>query len=614
MPTTALTSNDPADDAGERKLRHRQSGKGRFETSEVTFADLGLPRPLLRALTEAGIDQPFPIQAATLPDALAGRDVLGRAQTGSGKTLAFGLALLARLADGEAKPLRPRALVLVPTRELALQVSDALTPLARSLGLWCRTAVGGMSFPRQAEALRRGVDLLIATPGRLSDHVRQGTCVLDSVRFSAIDEADQMADMGFLPQVREILDLTDRDGQVLLFSATLDGDVDQLVKRYLTDPVTHSVDNPTASVSTMEHHMLLVSKQDKADVITEMAARDGRTIMFVRTKHHVDRLADKLRSVGVRAGALHGGKTQGARNRVLSQFREGDTPVLVATDVAARGIHVDGVSLVVHVDPPADPKDYLHRAGRTARAGEAGTVVTVVTHDQRRGVVRLTDKAGVKPEHTKVRPGDAELIRITGARVPSGEPVVEKAPPVRAPRTGHTARRTGGEFRRRTGGSEGRGPRESRGTSRGAERNEGHPRDASRDHRTRDFRDSGPSRDRAPRENREYGNRDNGGLRDGGGYRDNGGYRGEGGGYRGNSRDGAPRTGGVRGDGARDGGSGFRARGPRDGGERRPREYGDRDAAPRREFTPREGGNRAGSGSTRNWRDGDRRVNTDRNR
>ncbi|PPK67404.1 DEAD/DEAH box helicase [Actinokineospora auranticolor] len=489
MQNSALPTNDPTTEADERKPRHRQSGKGRFDGDDVTFADLGLPKPLLRALAEAGIDQPFPIQAATLPDALAGRDVLGRAQTGSGKTLAFGLALLSRLDGGTAQPLKPRGLILVPTRELALQVSDALTPLAKSLGLWCRTAVGGMSFPRQAEALRRGVDLLIATPGRLSDHVRQGTCILDGVQFSAIDEADQMADMGFLPQVREILDRTDPDGQVLLFSATLDGDVDQLVKRYLNNPVTHSVDVATASVSTMEHHMLLVSKQDKADVITEVAAREGRTIMFVRTKHHVDRLADKLRSVGVRAGALHGGKTQGARNRVLSQFREGDMPVLVATDVAARGIHVDGVSLVVHVDPPADPKDYLHRAGRTARAGEAGTVVTVVTHDQRRGVMRLTDKAGVKPEHTRVKPGDADLIRITGARVPSGEPVVEKAPPARAPRgSGHTARRTGGEFRRRTGGFEGRGARS------------GHPRDDRREP-SRDHRDHG-------NRSREYAGRD----------------------------------------------------------------------------------------------------------
>ncbi|WP_018685945.1 DEAD/DEAH box helicase [Actinokineospora enzanensis] len=483
MQNSVLPTNDPVD-VEERKPRHRQSGKGRYEDTTVSFADLGLPKPLLRALADAGIDSPFPIQSATLPDALAGRDVLGRAQTGSGKTLAFGLALLARLDGGSSAPLRPRALILVPTRELALQVSDALTPLAKSLGLWCRTAVGGMSFPRQAEALRRGVDLLIATPGRLSDHVRQGTCVLDSVQFSAIDEADQMADMGFLPQVREILDLTDRDGQVLLFSATLDGDVDQLVKRYLHDPVTHSVDVATASVSTMAHHLLLVSKQDKADVITEMAARDGRTIMFVRTKHHVDRLAEKLRSVGVRAGALHGGKTQGARNRVLSQFRDGDNPVLVATDVAARGIHVDGVSLVVHVDPPADPKDYLHRAGRTARAGEAGTVVTVVTHEQRRGVVRLTDKAGVKPEHTRVRPGDAELVRITGARVPSGEPVIDTPPPARPPRSGHAAPR-----RRRFEGKrefEGGNPRRREHQPRDRDHNGEHPREHA-PRRTRDF-------------------------------------------------------------------------------------------------------------------------------
>jgi superfamily II DNA/RNA helicase len=264
----------------------------------------------------------------------------------------------------------------------------------------------------------------------------------------------------------------------------------------MKNPVTHSVDVSTASVSTMEHHMLLVSKQDKADVITEMAAREGRTIMFVRTKHHVDRLADKLRSVGVRAGALHGGKTQGARNRVLSQFRDGDMPVLVATDVAARGIHVDGVSLVVHVDPPADSKDYLHRAGRTARAGESGTVVTVVTHDQRRTVVRMTDKAGVKPESTKVRPGDADLARITGARTPSGEPVIEKPAPSRGPRGGggsggHTPRRGGGDFRRRTG-------RESHGHE-GRSREAHHPRDDRREG-VRDTREGGPRREGPRRE------------------------------------------------------------------------------------------------------------------
>ncbi|SDZ43184.1 Superfamily II DNA and RNA helicase [Amycolatopsis xylanica] len=391
-----------------------------------TFAELGLPEPLLRALREAGINSPFPIQSATIPDAIAGRDVLGRAQTGSGKTLAFGLAMLARLDGGKARPKRPRALVLVPTRELAMQVADSLTPLAKSLGLWCRVAVGGMAFARQAEALNRGVDLLIATPGRLSDHVRQGTAVLSDVNFVALDEADQMADMGFMPQVREILDLTPARGQRLLFSATLDGDVDRLVRAYLTDPVTHSVAPVSASVTTMDHHVLQVSHQDKQDIITEIGARDGRTIMFVRTKHHVDRLAERLREKGVAAGALHGGKTQGQRNRVLADFKEGHTPVLVATDVAARGIHVDGISLVLHVDPAADHKDYLHRAGRTARAGASGVVVTLVTHDQRRMVRRMTDRAGVRAEQATVRPGDTELSRITGAQQPSGEPVPER--------------------------------------------------------------------------------------------------------------------------------------------------------------------------------------------
>jgi superfamily II DNA/RNA helicase len=417
----------------------------------VSFAELGLPTPLLNALEAAGITEPFPIQSATLPDALGGRDVLGRAQTGSGKTLAFGLALLTRLNKGKTRPGRPRGIVLVPTRELAMQVADALQPLAKSLGLWCRTVVGGMSFGKQAEQLQRGIDLLIATPGRLSDHVRQGTCVLEDVRFVALDEADQMADMGFLPQVRAILDLVP-DGQRMLFSATLDRDVAALVDRYLTNPVTHSVSPPTASVSTMDHHLLLVTREDKAAVVAEMAARDGRTILFLRTKHHVDRLTMQLRAMGVNAGALHGGKPQGARNRVLSEFKDGRLPVLVATDVAARGIHVDGVSLVVHVDPPADAKGYLHRAGRTARAGEAGTVVTVVTHQERRTVFRMTEQAGVSPERTKVRPGDDDLVRITGARVPSGEPVVDPVPTRRPPRPGGGGRfnRPGGRPRRHT--------------------------------------------------------------------------------------------------------------------------------------------------------------------
>ncbi|WP_007024144.1 DEAD/DEAH box helicase [Saccharomonospora iraqiensis] len=406
----------------------------------TSFSDFDLPAPLQHCLRQAGMTEAFPIQAATLPDALAGHDVLGRAQTGSGKTLAFGLAMLSRLHGGKAAPRRPRALVLVPTRELAMQVADSLVGPAKSLGLWCRTAVGGMSFSRQAESLSRGVDLLIATPGRLSDHVRQGTCSLDAVETVTLDEADQMADMGFLPQVRELLELTPRDGQRLLFSATLDGAVGQLVRTYLTDPVTHSIGDTTTNVDTMEHHLLEVDNRDKQDVITEIAAREGRTILFVRTKHHVDRLATRLRARGVAAGALHGGKTQGQRNRVLGDFKEGRTPVLVATDVAARGIHVDDVSLVLHVDPAADHKDYLHRAGRTARAGASGTVVTVLTRDQRRTVRRMTEKAGVRPTYTAVRPGAGELSEITGARTPSEVPVPEAPRPTRPRNSGRPPR------------------------------------------------------------------------------------------------------------------------------------------------------------------------------
>ncbi|MQA61302.1 MAG: DEAD/DEAH box helicase [Actinophytocola sp.] len=453
-----------------RKPRHRDASKGRFSpeapartstaaqyTSHTvkpgtTFADFGLPIGLLNGLRDAGIDTPFPIQAATLPDAMAGRDVLGRAQTGSGKTLAFGLALLAQLDGGRARPNRPRALVLVPTRELAMQVADALTPLAKATGLWCRTVVGGMSFGRQADALNRGVDLLIATPGRLSDHVRQGTCTLSDVGFVALDEADQMADMGFLPQVREIMDLTPKTGQRLLFSATLDGAVGALVRQYLVEPVERSVAPVTASVTTMDHHVLSVSRHEKQAVATEIAAREGRTIMFVRTKHHADRMAQQMRMVGVPAVALHGGKTQGQRNRVLEDFKSGRSTALVATDVAARGIHVDDVSLVLHIDPPADSKDYLHRAGRTARAGASGTVVTLITPDQRGSVRRITERAGVKPKMAQVRPGDAELARITGAQQPSGEPVREPAPVRSAKRfEGRRSGNGGGHVRRGDG-------------------------------------------------------------------------------------------------------------------------------------------------------------------
>ncbi|WP_435871341.1 DEAD/DEAH box helicase [Micromonospora echinaurantiaca] len=388
------------------------------------FAALGLPQPLVRALARQGITAPFEIQRATVPDALAGRDVLGRGQTGSGKTLAFGLPVLARVAAGEpARPLHPRALVLVPTRELAMQVNDALLPLGKAVGVFLKTAVGGVPYDRQIDALRRGVEIVVATPGRLGDLIERGVCRLDDVEVTVLDEADQMADMGFLPEVTELLAKTPAGAQRLLFSATLDGDVDALVKRFMTDPVTHSTAPPTAAVSTMDHHLLLIPPHDKFPVAASIAAREGRTMVFARTQLGVDRLVEQLAAVGVRAGGLHGGKTQRMRTRTLAEFREGRMNVLVATDVAARGIHVDGVSLVLHVDPPKDPKDYLHRAGRTARAGESGAVATLVLPKQRRTTLAMLEKAGVEPAQTRVRAGDPALAELTGAREPSGVPV-----------------------------------------------------------------------------------------------------------------------------------------------------------------------------------------------
>jgi superfamily II DNA/RNA helicase len=389
-----------------------------FEQPQAAgFAALGLPRPLVRVLVSAGIDEPFPIQAATIPDGLAGRDVLARARTGSGKTLAFGLPLLARVAAGpRAASGRPRALVLVPTRELAMQVNDALVPLARAMGRFSRTAVGGVSYDKQLRDLAKGVDVLVATPGRLGDLIERGACSLAEIDVTALDEADQMADMGFLPEVTGLLEQTPVGAQRLLFSATLDGDVDSLVKQFMVDPVLHEIDPPVATVDTMDHHLLLIPPREKLDIVARIAGRRGRTIMFVRTQLAVDRLVGQLADKGVRAGALHGGKTQAVRTRTLAEFREGRMDVLVATDVAARGIHVDGISLVVHVDPPRDSKDYLHRAGRTARAGESGTVVTLVLPQQRAGTFSLVEKAGVVAGRTKVTSMAPELTELTGAR------------------------------------------------------------------------------------------------------------------------------------------------------------------------------------------------------
>ncbi|WP_328425561.1 DEAD/DEAH box helicase [Streptomyces sp. NBC_00443] len=399
-----------------------------------SFADLALPAPLLAALGQEGVTVPFPIQGATLPNSLAGRDVLGRGRTGSGKTLAFGLAVLARTAGRRAEPRQPLALVLVPTRELAQQVTDALTPYARSVKLRLATVVGGMSIGRQAGALRAGAEVVVATPGRLKDLIGRGDCRLDDVAITVLDEADQMADMGFMPQVTALLDQVRPEGQRMLFSATLDRNVDRLVRRYLNDPVVHSVDPSAGAVTTMEHHVLHVHEADKHRTTTEIAARDGRVIMFLDTKHAVDRLTKHLLNSGVRAAALHGGKSQPQRTRTLTQFKAGHVTVLVATNVAARGIHVDNLDLVVNVDPPTDHKDYLHRGGRTARAGESGSVVTLVTPDQRRSMTRLMAAAAITPQVTPVRSGEAELSRITGAQAPSGVPVVITAPAAERPR------------------------------------------------------------------------------------------------------------------------------------------------------------------------------------
>ncbi|MGC9499956.1 DEAD/DEAH box helicase [Streptomyces sp. WG7] len=384
----------------------------------ASFEALGLPSALLKTMTGLGVTEPFPVQAATLPDALAGRDVLGRARTGSGKTLAFGLALLVRTAGRRAEPKRPLALVLVSTRELAQQVSDALAPYAQTLGVRLATVVGGLAINRQAAQLRSGADVVVATPGRLADLVSRRDCHLNDVRITVLDEADQMCDLGFLPQVTGILDQVPADGQRLLFSATLDRDVDQLVRSHLHDPVVASVDPASGSVTTMEHHVLTIHPADKYATATEIAARDGRVLMFLDTKAGVDRFTRHLRASGVRAAALHSGKSQPQRTHTLAQFVEGKVTVLVATNVAARGIHVDALDLVVNVDPPSDAKDYLHRGGRTARAGESGSVVTLVTPDQRREVNRMMSDAGIRPTVTPVRSGEQTLTTLTGAKRP----------------------------------------------------------------------------------------------------------------------------------------------------------------------------------------------------
>jgi superfamily II DNA/RNA helicase len=377
-------------------------------TPALTFEHLGVPRALTAVLARRGITVPLPIQANAIPDALAGRDVLGKAETGSGKTLAFGLPLLARLAAAGASPgprgargargARPRALVLVPTRELARQVHDELAPLARTVGLRTLAVYGGASIGAQARALRVGVELVVATPGRLTDLLRQGACSLDAVEVAVLDEADHMADIGFLPAVTWLLDRVPAGGQRLLFSATLDNGVDVLVDRYLDDPVRHSVPSATGNLERMDHRSIAVTGDTKVTVAAGLAAGSGRTLLFVRTRRGAARLARQLGRAGIRAEALHGDMAQGARDRALAAFSGGRAPVLVATDVAARGIHVDAVDLVVHFDPPVEAKTYLHRSGRTARAGAAGSVVTLVLPEQAADVAKLLRRAGAGPD------------------------------------------------------------------------------------------------------------------------------------------------------------------------------------------------------------------------
>jgi superfamily II DNA/RNA helicase len=451
----------------------------------VPFADLGVPSRLVRALTDGGILEPFPIQAATLPDSLAGRDVLGRGRTGSGKTIAFSLPTIAALAKSGRRrhPGQPRALVLVPTRELATQVAETMTPLATAMDLRTMTIFGGVGQNPQVAALRKGVDVVIATPGRLEDLIGQGHVRLDAVEVSVLDEADHMADLGFLPAVKRLLDATPRDAQRLLFSATLDNGIDQLVRRYLHSPVTHSVDSAASPVPAMAHHLFHVSSADKPEVVRALVSGRGRTLAFTRTKHGAKRLAKQLTASGIPAVELHGNLSQGARQRNLAAFGEGTTRVLVATDIAARGIHVDDVSLVVHVDPPAEHKAYLHRSGRTARAGAEGTVVTVSTPDQRGDTRTLMRQAGIKPTTVDVTPGHPAIGALTG---PAAELVTPA--PVQAPQQGRGAQ--GGA----RGGAQGGARRSAQGA--GQDARQGGGRGGRGQRRTRDESGASGSRSR----------------------------------------------------------------------------------------------------------------------
>ncbi|HYO02001.1 MAG TPA: DEAD/DEAH box helicase [Mycobacterium sp.] len=444
-------------------------------TAEPTFESLGVPERLSRVLADRGIGSPFPIQTSTLPDTLGGRDVLGRGKTGSGKTLAFSLPLVARLAGGQRRPSKPTGLVLAPTRELATQITAVIEPLAAALGMNVTTIFGGVSQSRQVSALRAGVDIVVACPGRLEDLMKQRHIALDAVQITVLDEADHMADLGFLPGVTRILAATPAGGQRLLFSATLDNGVDKLVNRFLRNPVTHSVDEIDAPPVAMTHHVFHVSgAQEKTQLVHRLASGTGRRILFMRTKHQARKLAKQLTDAGVPSVDLHGNLSQPARDRNLAAFSSGDARVLVATDIAARGVHVDDVELVVHVDPPVEHKAYLHRSGRTARAGSAGDVVTVVLPEQRRDTQQLLRKAGISAQPQQVRADSASVLELVGEIAPHREPPVRQAAPVRAGGSG--SHRGGSGSGRGGGGSHRGGSSSGRPASPGASGRRGGPR------------------------------------------------------------------------------------------------------------------------------------------
>ena len=418
---------------------------------DQTFAELGIPDDLVDVLAEQGITAPFPVQAMTIPDALEGRDVTGKAQTGSGKTLAFGLPMIERTTT--AQPRRPHSLVLVPTRELANQVAEELTPLAAERGLWLSAIYGGVSMPRQIAALKEGLDIVIATPGRLNDLIERKEISLRDIGFVVIDEADQMADMGFFPQVDRIMQQTGAKPQTLLYSATLDGMVGTLIERYQSDPVHHEVESTNATVDTLEQRFIRVTAADKIIVTAKVCAGSARALVFVRTTHGADRLAKQLGREGLNAVPIHGRLSQSKREQTLKQFASGKAPVLVATNVAARGLHIDDIDLVVHFDPPEDHKVYLHRSGRTARAGKEGMVVTLVLPEQLRDVTRLEQKAGIDIQIVKMTSDDPRLLDLEAWDPPRGI-----AKPVGAAQRGHKRGEWSlGQTKKRSGGVAGGG-------------------------------------------------------------------------------------------------------------------------------------------------------------